>query len=63
MLCEACGTPFEPKRSGGRFCSNRCRAKAWREQKDREMAAALDEAERALRKVRRALVRAEMQNN
>ncbi len=33
MLCEACGTPFEPKRSGGRFCSNRCRAKAWRERR------------------------------
>ena len=55
MLCKTCGTTFEPKRGEGRFCSNRCRAKAWREQRGRDLTAALDEAERALRKVRRAL--------
>jgi hypothetical protein len=27
--CEACDTPFEPKRQHGRFCSDPCRLQAW----------------------------------
>jgi uncharacterized OB-fold protein len=28
--CEVCGGAFIPKRPWGRFCSGRCRLRAWR---------------------------------
>ncbi len=58
MLCTACGTAFTPKRhqEGPRYCSTKCRAAFWREQRARVISAALDEAERALQKARLALV-------
>lgn len=29
--CAQCGTPFDPEMSNARFCSDACRAAAWRE--------------------------------
>jgi hypothetical protein len=33
--CDACGTTFPPKRSDGRYCSSRCRQRAYRARKAR----------------------------
>jgi len=52
MICQTCGASFTPKHPRGRYCSGRCRAAAWEKRKKQELEAALDEAERALRKVR-----------
>ncbi|MCZ6550949.1 MAG: DUF2116 family Zn-ribbon domain-containing protein [candidate division NC10 bacterium] len=52
MLCATCGTPFELKRPEGRFCSDKCRATAWRKRRDHMVVAALGEIEEALRKAR-----------
>ena len=51
--CPVCKTPMTSRQKSA--CSGRCRAEASRRRRDRERTAALDEAERALRKVRRAL--------
>ncbi|MFB3075956.1 MAG: DUF2116 family Zn-ribbon domain-containing protein, partial [Candidatus Methylomirabilales bacterium] len=45
MLCATCGTPFELKRPEGRFCSDKCRATAWRKRRDHMVVAALGEIE------------------
>ncbi len=54
--CLHCQRPFDG-RANAEYCSNRCRAAAWRERQGRELSAALDEAERALREVRQMLWR------
>ena len=57
MLCESCGTFFEPKHPRGRFCSDRCRGVAWRMRREQELSAALGEIEAATVKIRRVLHR------
>ncbi|MCZ6479155.1 MAG: hypothetical protein O6837_08160 [Deltaproteobacteria bacterium] len=52
MRCEHCGTQFKPRHPRGRYCSDHCRTVAWQKRRNRELMAALDEAERALHKVR-----------
>jgi predicted nucleic acid-binding Zn ribbon protein len=57
MLCKTCGTLFEAKRHrpGDRFCSSRCRAKAWRRQREQEIMASLEEAAQAIHRARVAV--------
>lgn len=31
MRCESCGTAFEPRHPKARFCSDKCRAAAWKQ--------------------------------
>ncbi len=57
MICQTCGVSFRPKHPRGRYCSGKCRVAAWQRRKKQEVAAALDEAERALREVRQVLWR------
>ncbi len=33
--CAHCGTNFSPKNSRGRFCCGKCRAAAWKKQRDK----------------------------
>ncbi len=51
--CSNCGQPFEALRGRAVYCSGRCRAEASRRRRMQGLEAALDEAERALGKVRR----------
>ncbi len=51
--CPVCKTPMTGRQKTG--CSGKCRAAASRRRKQQEFGAALDEAERALKKARRAL--------
>ena len=53
--CLNCGGHFEALTPRAEYCSGRCRAEASRKRRDRERTAALDEVERALRRVRRLL--------
>ncbi len=53
--CESCSKLFEPTRPQRRFCGDKCRMAAWQKRRDRELAASLDEAERALREVRHVI--------
>ncbi len=55
MICLNCKQPFEAQREDATYCGGRCRAEASRRRRDRELAAALDEAERALGKIRRVM--------
>ena len=57
MICESCGTIFEPKHPRGRFCSDRCRGVTWRMRREQELSAALLEMEHAMNKIRRVLAR------
>ncbi len=53
--CESCSKPFEATRPQRRFCGDKCRMAAWQKRRDRELSTSLDEAERALRRVRQVV--------
>ena len=55
MTCRACGKALPEATARRQFCDPRCRARYWREERDRVVREALDTAERAVQKVRRAL--------
>lgn len=59
MTCQTCGKTLLEATTRRRFCNATCRARAWRRERAREVAEALDQAERALEKARRALRRGE----
>jgi hypothetical protein len=54
VICEHCGTSFEPKprAHGARFCSARCRGRWHVERRDRLLAALAETLERAAALVR-----------
>ena len=56
MMCLWCGKALEAKTSRRRYCNDACRSRAWQKRRERELSAVLDEADRALRKVRRVLL-------
>lgn len=43
--CFGCGAPFEAKTARAKFCSGRCRVRAWKTQREREAVLA-DRADR-----------------
>lgn len=45
MRCESCGTAFEPRHPKARFCSDKCRASAWKARREE----AQDERDRRVR--------------
>lgn len=53
--CPVCGKPLSGRQKTG--CSGKCRAEASRKRRQREMMAALDEAERMLRRARLFVLR------
>jgi len=53
--CPVCKHPMTGRQKSA--CSGKCRAEASRKQRREALAAALDEAERALRKIRRVVCR------
>ena len=55
MTCGTCGKALLEATARRRYCGPACRAKAWRERRDRVVAEALDQAERGLEKARMAL--------
>jgi len=55
-VCLNCQRHFE-SRKAAEYCSGRCRAAASRRRKQQDLTAALDEAERTLRKLRLIVLR------
>ncbi len=55
MMCLWCGKPLEAKTPRRRYCNDACRSRALQKRRERELLAALDEAEHALRKARQVL--------
>ncbi len=56
VKCRWCGKGLEQRGHKPRlFCNASCRSKAWQKRRERELLAALDEAEHALRKARQVL--------
>ncbi len=51
--CPVCNAPMTGRQRTG--CSGKCRAEASRRRRDQALSAALNEAERALREVRRVV--------
>jgi len=51
-VCLNCQRHFEALSDRAEYCSGRCRAEASRRRRDRALLAALDEAERAINKIR-----------
>ena len=51
ILCEGCGVSFEPVREWQRNCSDRCRAKAYREQKVKQATSGRARFDRAIQEV------------
>ncbi len=54
-VCVNCKRVFEPQSDLVKHCSSRCRAAASRKRRRRELTASLDEATRAIQKVRQAV--------
>ena len=57
MTCGTCGKALSEATSRRRYCGPACRAKAWRAQRERAVAEALDQAEQALTRARRAALK------
>jgi hypothetical protein len=53
MECAECGATFTPKHPRGRFCTDRCRARAWKTAREREVTAIEETLARALERVRK----------
>ncbi len=53
--CLNCKRVFEAQSDLAKHCSGRCRAEASRKRRRRELTASLDEATRAIQKVRQAV--------
>lgn len=54
--CQLCRAEFEASKPQARFCSSKCRSKAWQRARREAILGALAEAERALQRARAELL-------
>ena len=56
VLCAICGTPMKGRRPQARFCSDACRARGGRRERDLRVAALMDGIDRVVHDLRKELI-------